>query len=155
MYFTPLPFIKFWNFFRPRCLLGPSPEYLYFSKFNSQATYNCRVATLELHLDKIDRNARLFPLQSKFVFCITHFTVPLSSTPFSELHTNLASLRRGDTDPFTPPDAAFVRDSKMRRSKAAKELLKKNNPLSPMQVGSLTYRPCFLNMKYFTSYVFL
>jgi len=51
----------------------------------------------------------------------------------SELHTNLASLRRGDTDPFTPPDAAFVRDSKMRRSKAAKELLKKNNPLSPMQ----------------------
>ena len=54
---------------------------------------------------------------------------------YSELHTNLASLRRGDTDPFTPPDAAFKRDSKMRRSKAAKELLRKNGPLSPMQVG--------------------
>eukprot|EP00795_Rhopilema_esculentum_P011596 gene11595-21833_t len=51
----------------------------------------------------------------------------------SELHTNLASLRRGDTDPFTPPDAAFKRDSKMRRSKGAKELLKKNNPMSPIQ----------------------
>ena len=54
---------------------------------------------------------------------------------FSELHTNLASLRRGDTDPFTPPEAAFKRDSKMRRSKAAKELLKKNGPLSPIQVS--------------------
>ena len=57
----------------------------------------------------------------------------------SELHTNLASLRRGDTDPFTPPDAAFKRDSKMRRSRAAKELLKKSNePLSPLQVSAET-----------------
>ena len=88
------------------------------------------------------------------VSCIIHFTVVFYSTLFSELHTNLASLRRGDTDPFTPPDAAFVRDSKMRRSKAAKELLKKNSHLSPMQVSYLTYSSYFLNLKYFASHMF-
>eukprot|EP00794_Sanderia_malayensis_P017990 gene17990-19786_t len=51
----------------------------------------------------------------------------------SELHSNLASLRRGENDPFTPPDAAMRRDSKLRRSKGVKELSKKKNPLSPMQ----------------------
>eukprot|EP00112_Aurelia_sp_Birch-Aquarium-sp1_P004336 Seg149.3 transcript_id=Seg149.3/GoldUCD/mRNA.D3Y31 product="Rho guanine nucleotide exchange factor 39" protein_id=Seg149.3/GoldUCD/D3Y31 len=59
----------------------------------------------------------------------------------SELHTNLASLRRGETDPFTPPDAAFKRDSKLRRSKGAKDITKKNNTFSPIQQLSACVSP--------------